>query len=309
MRIKQSLFDSSLPANSLAAILAVTLMVAVALMVSGCGEQQGPQDPTGYYGQTQHTEVEDPIGFTEQNYDFTGQTSIAEVLEMVGSGNVWYGLSPLDPFPMGDESGLDVECGGYGNEVAKVEELPATIEGIVTLHPRYFQKVNVCDQDQRFYGSYFIQDESGGILVLNDSRVAHFTFGQRVSLRVRGLVTSFNQPAVIAFDQEEVIGPDEYHDIYFEEIDRAFDASDKSKVRRIEGTVITEPTNANFNGMVIEGDEGAQWSVSIDRDLGNRGVELYEGDRVRLTGPVINSYGLNLLIASLGQIERLDADQ
>jgi hypothetical protein len=302
MAIKQSFFERYLSGVALVAI------GAVAVMTSSCGEQLGPQDPSQYFGQPQQAEVEDPIGFSDQNYDFTGETPIADVHELFDTSEpVWYGLSPLDPFPMGDESGLDVECGDFGNKVDKVDELPATVEGVVTLHPRYFQKVSVCGQDQRYYGSFFIQDETGGILVLKDSRVADFTFGDRVSLRVRGLVTSFGQPSVLIHDQEQVIEPGTTEDIYYEEIERAFDTTDISKVRRIEGTVISEPTNGNFNELILEGDDGAVWSVSIDRELGNRGIGLHEDDRIRLTGPVIDSFGLNLLIGSLGQIERLDA--
>jgi hypothetical protein len=302
MPIKQFLIERCLPVVALAAIM------PAAFVISGCGEQQGPQDSTEYYGQPQHAEVEDPIGFTAQNYDFTGETPIADIHAMFDtSEQVWYGLSPMDPFPMGDERALDVECGDFGNEVAKVEDLPATIEGVATLHPRYFQKISVCGQDQRYYGSFFLQDETDGILVLQDYRVTDFTFGQRVRLRVRGLVTSFGQPAVLISDQLEVVEDREVQDIYYEKIERPFETADASKVRRIEGVVISEPTNANFNELILEGDEGSVWGVSIDRELGNRGVNLHDGDRIQLTGPVINSYGLNMLIASLGQIERLDS--
>ena len=71
---------------------------------------------------------------------------------------------------------------------ADPESLPMTVEGIVTTYPRYFQKKLVCGEDERFYGSYFLQDSTGGILVLRDSRIANFTFGDRVRLKVRGIL-------------------------------------------------------------------------------------------------------------------------
>ncbi len=297
MRIKQYQLERFLVAAAATAFLA------------SCSEQLGPKDPTSFYGQAQESEVEEPIGFTDQNYDFSGSTPIADVEALIPDDEfVWYGLSPEDRYPQGDERILDADCdpGRYDNTVAEVSELPARIEGIITLKPRYFQKVSVCGQDQRFYGSYFIQDQSGGILVLKDSRIEDFNYGDRVSLRVRGIMTSFDQPSVVAFDQEEVVEPGNKYDIYFEQIDRKFEPDDVGRVRRIEGTVTGEPTNNNFNEMVLESDDGTVWTVSLDRELGNRGVELAEGDRLELTGPVINSFGLRLLVASLGQIKEIE---
>lgn len=296
MRSKQVLLERFLAAATAAALLA------------GCSEQLGPQDPTQFYGQAQEAEVEEPVPFTDQNYDFTGPTPISDVEALVpGDEFVWYGLAPGDPYPHGDERVSDGECvGGFGNKIAALDELPATIEGIVTLKPRYFQKVSVCDQDQRFYGSFFIQDESGGMLVLNDSRIEEFDFGSRVRLRVRGLMTSFDQPSVVVFDEVEVLEPDTTYDIYYEEISRDFEPADVGRVRRIEGTVSQEPTNNNFNELKIAGDDGATWLVSLDRELGNRGVEINEGDRLVLTGPVINSFDLRLIVSAKGQIRRVD---
>ena len=320
MRIKQYLFERCLPAVAL-----------VAIATAGCGDQQGPQDPSKFYELAEETEVEDPIGFTDQNYDFTGDTPISKIHELFNtSEQVWYGVLGDEGYPMGSGEALydpddpnstraDGECDDYGNIVEKVADEPMQIEGVVTLHPRYFQKVSVCGQDQRFYGSFFLQDASscaegsddctedqtGGILVLRDGRVTGFSYGDRVSLRVRAIMTSFGQPAVLMYDQEEVVEPGNVYDVYYETLDREFEISDASEVRRIEGTITSEPTSDNFNELVLEGDNGSVWTVSIDRELANRGLDLQNGDRVQLTGPVINSYGLNLLIASKGQIEHL----
>lgn len=296
MRSNQLLLERLLTAAT-----AATLLLA-------CSEQLGPQDPTEFYGQAQNAEVYEPIPFTDQNYDFTGPTPISDVEALVpGDEFVWYGLAPGDPYPHGNERVVDGECvSGFNNTIAALDELPATIEGVVTLKPRYFQKVSVCNQDQRFYGSFFIQDQSGGMLVLNDSRIEEFGFGDRVRLRVRGVMTSFDQPSVVVFDQVEVVEPDTTYDIYFEAITRDFETSDVGRVRRIEGTVSSVPTNNNFNELVLNGDDGAVWLISLDRELGNRGVRFDQGERIALTGPVANSFGLRLLVSSLGQIERLD---
>jgi hypothetical protein len=301
--------------------ISAALLSAALLVSAGCADAKGPLDPHETYGQAQDTDVLEPIPFTEQNYDFTGETSIADLRALIGSELVWYGVSPIDPYPTGDERKADVVCDplGYPNVTNEIEELPTFIEGIVTLHPRYFEKMSVCGQDQRYYGSYFIQDETGGIMVLKDSRISDFSFGDRVKLRVRGLVKSFQTYAVLIHDSEEIVEPGTTYDIYYEVADEELGYDDLGQVRRISGTIISEPTSTNFNELHLRSDEYytvnpstgereyVEFAASIDRELAHRKYDLSEGTRVQLTGPVINSYSQYVvLISSLGQVEWLD---
>src|SRR5690554_5714061 len=298
-------------------------LCASPLLLGACSDAAGPLDPEDYYSQGTSTAVLEPIGFSDKKYgergedsiDFQSESSIAEVLALFDSTSTsftWYGFSPLDPFPVGDERGFGVICDPFENPrfpqpINKIEELPTVIEGVVTLHPRFFQKVRVCGEDQRYYGVYFLQDDTGGIMILKDSRVADFTFGERVRLRVRGLMKSYDSYAVLTFDKEEVVEPGTKHDIYFEERTVALTNDDIGQVRRVTGTIISEPTSTNFNEMFIRDENGVTYAASVDRELAQRNIGLEDGMRVQLTGPVVNSYSsLVVLISSKGQIEWLD---
>ncbi|WP_133621948.1 hypothetical protein [Bradymonas sediminis] len=293
------------------------------LFLGACADAEGPLNPEDYYSQGTSTQVLEPIGFSDKKYAergedsiaFQGETSIADTLALITateSERTWYGFSPLDPYPLGGDRTFGDNCDPFQNPnypepIRKIDELPTVIEGVVTLHPRYFQKIRVCGEDQRYYGAYFLQDDTGGILILKDSRVTDFTFGQRVRLRVRGLYKSFDSYAVVTFDNEEVVDPGTKHDIYFEEATEALDFDDIGQVRRVRGTIYSEPTSTNFNAMFIRDENGVSYAASIDRELAQRNIGLKNGVSVQLTGPVVNSYGdFVVLISSLGQIERLD---
>jgi hypothetical protein len=290
------------------------IMCAAAALSSGCSDDAGaPLDANEHYGPVERAEILEPIGFTDQNYDFSGEMQIADLLDEFDPEEVvWYGLSPQDPYAMGDERVLDVDCDPnieqFENRVDKIDALPAYIEGIVTLHPRLFQKVSVCGQDERYYGVYYLQDESGGIMVLRDSRLAAFTYGNRVRMRVRGVMQQFGTQAVMTYDNSEIYKPETRYDIYYEEADEPLGPDDVGKVRRVRGTVISEPTNDNFNELILRNDDDTHdFAVALDREFGMRGVELELGQRVQITGPVAESYGaFTVLVASLGQIEWLD---
>lgn len=254
------------------------------------------------------TEVltQEPLSFTTQNYDFTGPASIQSVLDLIPTDDfVWHGFAPGSEYPVQGDCDFDR---ANDQVTSTVEDLPKTIEGIVTLHPRFFQKRTICNQDERFYGTYFLQDSSGGVVVLKDSRVSDFTYGDRVRIRVKGLVhNAFGTDvppfqAVLAHDSQQIVS--RANDIFYEEITRGFEISDIGKVRRIKGVIKSAPTNSNFNEMEIvdPNDPTKTWLVSLDRELGQRSPELCEGDPVTLTGPVMDNFGLRVIIASRGQI-------
>ena len=307
----------------------------------GCADPEEGLDGSEYFGGPgTYSTVSDPIAFTEEPYDFTGPMPIGDLRALVPDDtSEWYGFSPDDPYPVEGDCNPEFQ----GNEAIPeyLDELPAVIEGVVTLHPRYFSNMTVCGTRERYYGTYVIQDETGGIQVMKNSRLAEFDVGDRVRMRVRGITREFDTVAILAFDQEEVVTtPETRLPVYYEELTREFiseenvsDAreeilegleedetlteaeldemvtpDDTYLVRRIRGEVILEATNQNFNEMRVQSNEDpdVEWLVSLDRELGTRGVGPKKGDQVQLTGPVVNSFGMRILIASLGKIEILE---
>ena len=233
------------------------------------------------------------------------------------SAFVWYGMSSESGYP------ISGPCESFGNEVVPVDELPVEIEGVVTLHPRFFQKTSWCGEDERYYGSYTLEDETGGILVLKDSRIADFTYGDRVKLKVYGLLKYFDTYAVVTHTDEEVVSRG--NDVYYEELpdDQELISDDVARTFRWTGEVAVEPSNSNFNEicMVEKGGDytacdprcvasdmcGGSWLVSIDRELGQRDpMPIHQGQILQVTGPVVNSFGLRFLVARLGQLQLID---
>ena len=290
--------------------LASPLCVLLALLVvlpsfMGCADEARVldlrEDPS-----SEESVVQEPLTFTDTAYksSFQGPDSIAEVLALIDKGApVWHGFSPATPYPVKGDCDFDRSGEQVTNEIAA---LPMVIEGVVTLHPRYFVKQAICGEDERFYGSFFIQDHSGGILVLRDSRISPFSYGDVVRMRVTGVAKYFDAFSVLTFDQLEVVSEQKIP-LAYETTTNGFRVADQGLVRRIRGKIVSESTNNNFNEMRLESldDPAVSWLVSLDRELGQRRPELFVGDVVELTGPVTNSFGLRMLIASYGQIERI----
>ncbi|MEZ4461741.1 MAG: hypothetical protein R3E66_18870 [bacterium] len=317
------------------------LVSLVALnLATGCGAEADPATPAeiaASFGEGTTRYVQESVKFIDQPLDFQGDTSIDDVLNgLIPNASVWYGMSADSPFPQADN------CDARGNEVETVAELPTYIEGIVTLQPRYFQKVSFCGSDERFYGSYFLQDQSNGILVLKESRVEDFNMGDRVRLRVRGLMKYFDTKAILVSDEQEIVERD--YGVPYQTINRPLEVGDVGRVGRVVGKVAGVPTNTNFNEMCLVGlddtspeacakvcksnndclsetcvfatqsaqtgvceREGGYWLVSLDREIGQRQPRIIKaGDKLEVTGPVVNSFGLKLLVLRFGQLKFLD---
>lgn len=278
-----------------------------------CGGPEEPDTSLDAYGTPTTTSTTEPVSYTDTPYDFTGTTPIQDLYGLIDqSAFVWYGTSPDYTYP------ANAPCDERGNEIVSVPELPTEIEGIVTLHPRYFQKITFCGSDQRFYGSYFIQDSSGGFLILKDSRIADFVMGDRVKLKVTGLLKYFDSYAVLTHEDEEVVSRG--HDVYTEFIgDRELSAADIGKTVTVRRELASDATNYNFSEMCLV-EIGQPYSacdpscvaneqclgsvlVSLDREIEQRDpLVFHQGDILEITGPVVNSFGLRLLVARTGQI-------
>jgi hypothetical protein len=219
------------------------------------------------------------------------------------------------------------------------------VSGIVTAHPRYYYKASGCrpeddfsiDSDEKFYGSYFIEDETGGFFILGDTKVAHFDLGDRVTLRIRAVKELFNYQMVYSHDVVEIErGP---FPVYYEERTEPLTDDDLSQVRRLTGTVgyngdfgevqlcLGEVADDDFDD-VFEGltgqdakgpqircvNEGRGFYLALDTELQRRGFELAIGEKVMATGPIIRGFDENevpydqhrLVITRLGQLETIE---
>ena len=288
----------------------------LALLCIACGPPEEPADDlSDRYGEVEVTRTEEPLEFTDDGYDFTGPDTIEDLLGVIQTaGNTWYGVSA--------EAGYPVEgpCDGFGAEVETVPEFPMEIEGIITLHPRYYYKPPYCGSEPRFYGSYFIEDATGGILVLKDSRVADFTFGDRVKLTVHGAMAAFGQPSVSAWRDEEVVSRG--HAVAYEAVDGDLSPAHVGKTVRVRGRVGSEATNYNFNTLCLVPEDApdddacdprciaagdmcqGKTIISVDREIGQRNpAPIYRGDVLEVTGPVLAGFnGPTIVVIRLGQI-------
>ncbi|MFB6372750.1 MAG: hypothetical protein ABEN55_06480, partial [Bradymonadaceae bacterium] len=276
-----------------------------------------------------HTGIEESLEYAaldEHNFDIQGPTSIRSLLDTPYPGSsgdtapVWYGFAPGDAYPTGDKRKFGVACEpNFQNRVYKLDSLPATIEGIVTLEPQHYEKISMCGEDHRYYGSYFIQDATGSILVLKDSRISDFSVGDRVKLDVRGVTKQFGRLSVAAFDDEKVVKRAEDRETKgapYERLTQTFGKRfgkpsgwargnncwnlDGFNVPegfgnnyRVTGRVCREPNSRNFNELVLQkgpdkcvDNPKVEWTVSMGLELGRRGLGLKKGDVVTVTGPV-----------------------
>lgn len=295
------------------------LLPLLSLALASCaevGEAIDREDPSEFDVITvDQIDVEEPIAFTATNYDFTGPSTIADLNVLFDKKPDrdfnYYAFEPGSPYPI--QNNCTPTNTRFPTTVVTEQALPMTIEGIVTTYPRYFQKKLVCGEDERFYGSYFIQDSTGGILVLRDSRIADFTFGDRIRLKVRAILggefDDVPTRAVLVGEVEQVVS--RQNPIYYEQTEARFVNGDIGKVKRVKGIITLEPTNFNFNEMVLKHptDPAVTWAVSLDRELGQRRPKLRVGDLVELTGPVLDSFGPRMIIYSVGQFTNLTVQQ
>ena len=314
-------------------------MSVVVLLLSGCASSEDDGIPAeeryGGPDAISFTEADEDIPYREgqpQIEDSPEVTDIQNLLDIRDPGTpdnpspAWYAFASDYPYPQGSVSQLDVPCDAlFGNKVYELEnELPVTIRGAVTLE-KHYEKPSICGEDHRFYGVYALQDDTGTIMVLKDSRISDFTYGDRVQIRVLGIMKSFGRMMVIADEAETVLDSDApvpYRRLneglapfmLGEDVYNALNPSSPQvqvpscwtvkedysheagfgvlenylNTYRVEGTVVGEPTSTNFNQMTLErmvNGEPQRWVVSFGLELGRRGVGVELGDRVRVTAP------------------------
>ena len=268
------------------------LMTASVAFSLSCSEGRAPEEPTTWFDPGSAASVEEFVAFTDQNYDFPADPST--------------GIQALHDavFPVGQWAtafGPDDAWTGNSCETEVDDDLPFEVEGIVTLHPRWYFKTHGCDDgDEKFYGSFFIQDGTSGIFVLGDSKVAHFDMGARVKMKVRGVRTIYDLNVVYAHDITEIVdyGPTP---IYYDEATEALGLDDVGRVKSVKGTVIS--SKDTFGEFQIQAENGLKYTVNIDADLSRRGFGFDEGTVITVRGPVLYSYStFGILVIRSGQV-------
>ncbi|MEQ1503211.1 MAG: hypothetical protein ABMB14_13325 [Myxococcota bacterium] len=269
-------------------------LVLLALGGSGCATPAGGENPRDWYDPGSPYDVSEVVAFTDVPYDFTGDVPIAD-LPVPGDFQTIF--DPADQPANGD-------CADWVTN----NGLPAEITGIVTLLPRYYFKTSGCvpdqtvDSDEKFYGSYFIQDATGGQFVLGDSKVTHFDMGDRVTLKVRALKESFDQTMIQVHDVVEIQrGPEP---VYYEEVGGELGPEHVSRTVRVSGVVATEAST--FGEVYLDGVGGVRYKVGVDQELARRGVSWPVGTALEVTGPVLYSFNeYTVLVLKVGQVTEL----
>jgi hypothetical protein len=266
-------------------------MFSMIALLLGCPAPRAAEDPDGWYTPAADVDVAEPIVFTDEPYSFGATDGI--------------GAFEDDLFPVAANKTLfaegDAYEGGSGCDAEETSDLPREIEGVATILPRFYIKVDGCDGDssEKYYGSFFIQDASGGMFVLGDSKLAQFEAGNKVKIRARAVRTTFDFDMVYNFDLVDIdrsITP-----IHYDVPVGPLGSDDHSKVMRVSGVVSTDTDT--FGAFQITSDDGTDYDIQIDQELARRGTAFAKGARIQVTGPVLYSYGIRgILIMSLGQV-------
>ena len=274
----------------------MTALIGVSsLGLTGCAAPNDGEVPSDWWQEGDDFDVIEHVEFTDQPYDFTGQTPIGDLVDPNDFSVVF-----------GSDEDLQVgQCDGWST----TDNLPVEITGIVTIHPRLYSKKSGCDpistdrvypSDEKYYGSYFIEDASGGMFVLGDTKVAHFDHGDRVTLKVRAVKKEFGTQMISTHDVVRVEpGPEP---ISFKMASGVLDEETTGEVYRVSGRVITEQDT--FGQLQIEAADGTIYDLSVDSELSRRGLNLPVGGMVQVTGPVSNGFQSvkQVVIMMLGQV-------
>lgn len=294
-------------------------LAAVLLALGGCVQPRAAEDPDTWYAEAEALDVQEAIEWTSEPYgDLTagGSVEIGAAAESVFPIDSWTAVA----YPPDSEAWQDADA----CDTIEDSDLPFTVRGVVTLNPSLYYKTDGCiadgfeDSDEKYYASYMIEDDTGALFVLHDSRIARFGVGDTLTLEVRAVRTSYDLDLVYAHDLVSIEHTDRA--VHYEEVSSGPLTTDMvPRVHRVTGTVLAydawvetcgseyEPGNAEqFGEFLIEADDGTCHSFSLGLELGRRGATWDAGTRLQVTGPVLDSFGVKIVVETLGQIEVLD---
>ena len=265
------------------------LVLWAPFFLAGCVAPRSPEDPSEWFDTGSLDSVEEPLRFTEENYNYDGNIArLNSRVFPVPDGITVFGSNDL----FENNSACDAQAD---------TDLPMQIEGIVTILPRLYMKSDGCggNGDEKYYGNFFIQDQSGATFVLGDTKTNHFVAGNKVSLLVRAARTVYDFNEVYSWDLVSVDRT--VYPIYYETKFGPVDTGDLYKVMRVTGDVTTLPDT--FGSFTVEADDGSDYAVQLDVDLNRRGYSYPVGTRMQVTGPILFSYSTySIAVMSVGQI-------
>ncbi len=269
-------------------------VVALGAALFGCNDVDPLPDTGDWWAPGVDYDVQEPIRFTPEPYDDLPGAG-------PGIGDFIDGALPASEltFAPGDAYLAANSC-----RASTSATLPAEIEGIVTLHPRWYMKLSGCNRaEEKYYGNWFIEDATGGIFVVGDSKVAPFDVGDRVKIRVRGVLTNFGMDMVYVHDVLEI--DRNKRPVYYREVDRALGPNDIGETVRIRG-VVTGPPDT-FGEVLVETEGGVRIAASLDDELNRRRVHPPIGSTLCVTGPVLYSFSAySIPIMRIGQLAVVD---
>jgi hypothetical protein len=293
---------------------------AVLLFVSGCADvRDEPVDQSDWWGAGEDAWVEESIDFTDADYAIPagGSGGIGDFSDSVYPVGTWDRSDSENLWSIKYAPGEDfsADCGGLEDDA-----LPHELEGIVTLHPAWYIKSYGCapepdrsyppESEEKYYSSYFIEDSTGGLFVLFDSRVAPFTVGDKVRLKVRAVRSNHWDDGGSYIGSQDMIYS---HDIlsvergasavHYTEVDGDLTIDHINRVVRVTGPIVE--IDESFNNYTVETAGGGRVAYSLGLDLGRRPSAKAEvGDVVTATGPVLLSYDIfTISIAQVGQLD------
>lgn len=279
----------------------------VLTLTAACGTSSDPEAWEDWYDPGVVYDVEEPVAFTSEPYGLPANdaSGIADLLDA--------GFNFPRDFGTNLAAAEVPDAGLSCSDWYASDDLPFEITGVVTVHPRFYFKTNGCGtDDEKYYGSYFLEDDTGGVFVLGDSKVAHFDMGDTVTIRVRGTRRSFGLNMVYVHDVLDVQRTQ--RPIAYEVKQAPFGDADIGEVRRVTGTIARSADNF---GEVLLAPDGNPTPctetstagcalIAVDVELQRRGISFTPGERVTVTGPVLYSYSAySLVLSRVGQIERL----
>ena len=285
----------------------------------GCAETRPAEDWTTWYAEGTDYDVQEALEWTTEPYG-----------DLTSEGTVDIGTGGGSVFPVDDWFSVvyGPDEGGWESAGAcdslTDDDLPFTFTGVISLNPSLYYKTDGCvadgfeDSDEKYYSSYMIEDDTGAFFVLYDSRIARFGPGDTVTLKVRAVRTSYDLNLIYAHDIVAVENTN--RPLHYELVESGPLTTDMvPRVHRVTGDIVGyddwvetcgseyEPGNAEqFGEFLLQADDGTCHSFSLGLELGRRGATWEAGTRMSVTGPVLDSFGVKIVVETLGQIEVLN---